>query len=43
MSEPPDGSAVQHRLIERHTDAIGSAVLICDPDGVIVDCNRTAT
>src|ERR1035437_820232 len=43
MSEPPDGSAAQHRLIERHTDAIGSAVLICDPDGVIVDCNRTAT
>ncbi len=42
MSEPPGGSAAQPGLIERHTDAIGSAVLVCDADGVIVDCNRAA-
>ncbi len=29
-------------LVEQHTDRIGSGVLICDPDGAIVDCNRTA-
>jgi PAS domain S-box-containing protein len=42
MSDQSQASGKQ-RLVELHTDRIGSGVLICDPDGVIVDCNRTAS
>lgn len=43
MSDQSHESAAQPSLVELHTDRIGSGVLICDPDGVIVDCNRPVT
>jgi PAS domain-containing protein len=43
VSDRPEASEAKRSLVELHADRIGSGVLICDPDGVIVDCNRTAT
>jgi PAS domain S-box-containing protein len=43
MGKRSDGTAASHGLSELHTDAISSGVIICDADGIIVDCNRTAT
>jgi PAS domain S-box-containing protein len=43
MSDDPQASIARRGLTEHHTDAIGSGVIICDGDGLIVDCNRAVT